>query len=646
MASMTTKIAQLFVGTEAAERNHLKRLEREQAQYGKNNKLVSRVTFEKCPPAPPSRFRFSKITDPLPLCRRPKPFIQLEPTPEPVPPVEENPKALIDIPPDASAIDMTDADVRRVCSSSALLDTVAWADNMPAMPEYEGHGRYRLARNVTDERRLECFRKHNASTTDFMLEQVRELDIPGVKPAVYDAFMDEKRRKEEAFKNPYDGTKQAEYIDTQNIDFRRGSLVTRGFSSSTLSNSCSSSALSRRRKSSSQSSAPAENSTRATSRQSSNGRIDLPTSLHKIDETVASAHFTRSKIEKPCEFNASGDPDNAVASDDDDDDEWSDAPSIPAIHASALSESLRHAQKRPAGSNTALNRPAVKDVVQNNPRPRQSSRPVYHRQHSRDHIRTDTKDIRTGTKDWYPQNKVLDDPVNDPSRVHNHFVPLNNVLDGPAWQPSEVLNHVRQVRFLDNPMAPHSRVHNRAGTEDREWYMQRVVENDPHPIKAQEHLQPYENKSFSTCAPNAKSWQSMKSKAASHMEQHMGRTVAASSGASNAAKANKQQPEDDWYDSDSDVPLELLVEPPPKPQPRTRGAKVVRFSTVAKAPDTRARGRARATTAVRDAESKADSTVVAAPEKLVGGRARSTTVIHRPIVPPVVEMTKDGAAAA
>jgi hypothetical protein len=578
------------------------------------------------------------------LCRRPKPFIQLEPTPEPTPPVKENPKALIDIPPDASAIDLTDADIRRVCSSSKLVDP-GWADNMPAMPEYEGHGRYRLARNVTDERRLECFRKHNASFTDFMLEQVRELDIPGVKPAVRDAFMDEKRRKEEAFKNRFDGTKQAEYIDTQNVDFRRGSLVTRGFSSSTLGSSCSSSALSSRRKSSSQSSALAENNTRATSRQSSNDQNNLSTSLHKIDDTVAVANFNRSKIEKPCEFNGKGDPDSAVASDDDDD-EWSDAPSVPAIHTSALSESLKHAQKRPVGSKTSLNRLATKDVVQNSPRPRHCSRPVYHRQHSREHIRTDTKDIRTGTRDWYPQNKVLDDPVNDPSRVHNHFVPLNNVLDAPIWQPSEVLNHVRQVRFMDNPIAPHSRVHNRAGTEDREQYMQRMVENDPHPIKAQEHLQPHENKSLATCAGDAKSWQSMKSKAASHMEEHMCRTVTASSAASHAAKANEQQSDDDWYDSDSDVPLELLVEPAPKPQPRARGAKVVRFSTNTKAPDKRSGGRARATTALRDVESNADFAVAEAPEKLAGGRARSTTVIHRPIVPPAVEVTKDGAPAA
>jgi hypothetical protein len=68
------------------------------------------------------------------------------------------------------------------------------------------------------------------------------------------------------------------------------------------------------------------------------------------------------------------------------------------------------------------------------------------------------------------------------------------------------------------------------------------------------------------------------------------RTVAASSGASDAAKAKEQQSEDGLHHSDSDVPLELLVEPAPKPQPRTRGAKVVRFSTFAEAAQARLKG--------------------------------------------------------
>ncbi|KPI39260.1 uncharacterized protein AB675_5029 [Cyphellophora attinorum] len=56
-----------------------------------------------------------------------------------------------------------------------------------------------------------------------------------------------------------------------------------------------------------------------------------------------------------------------------------------------------NALKRPAGSKTALNRPAFRDVAQNNPRPRHSSRPVYHCRRSRVHARTGANILSQGS---------------------------------------------------------------------------------------------------------------------------------------------------------------------------------------------------------------------------------------------------------
>lgn len=253
------------------------------------------------------------MTDPLPPRRPVKRDAEINPDMDmarsiqglqPAVPKESIPKAVINLLPDLTAADDREEDIKRAYRAHNLPNPEMYDVEMPPLPEMHGSGKYRMAKDVTREQRLEILRSSSTSDmTKLILPSIRSLDI--IHPETYEDLVPESESVK-SYSRPRTPAPALEYIDR-----RAGAIVQRGFSPSPFSSAGSTWVESRRKGSSISSTSTNESKL---SRQYS-AVSDQESPLQTISETEGKQP---AKKEKACTFEAGGDPESAIASDDED----------------------------------------------------------------------------------------------------------------------------------------------------------------------------------------------------------------------------------------------------------------------------------------------------------------------------------------
>lgn len=219
----------------AADRSESRRFERhhEQLKTAETLSKVTEVTREVVPSRMFSaRFMATRLlriaprtlsrpTDPLPLRRPRRPIVQTEPDPTLLARYKQNlPRK--DVFPQGPELPPKDSELSSKGSDAAL----------PPLPEMEGIGRYRMAKNISEGGKISNLRRAMSDMSPQMVEQVANLGLAEPRlvreaasrpPSPKSSF----RVSNSAPTPPPNPPRYLEYIDR-----RRGSLVQRGFSPS------------------------------------------------------------------------------------------------------------------------------------------------------------------------------------------------------------------------------------------------------------------------------------------------------------------------------------------------------------------------------------------------------------------------------
>lgn len=157
------------------------------------------------------------------------------PAEDPKPPMA--PLSAFELPPDLTANTLTQDDLRRAYSATNARDPKEFDVNMPALPEMEGVGKYRMAKNASDQHRISHLRRATSDLGPQMVDEIADLSI--VDPQLLRAAASRPpsptsssiRMTKSVPIKPPSPAKYVEYVDHH----RSGSLVQRGFSPSTSS---------------------------------------------------------------------------------------------------------------------------------------------------------------------------------------------------------------------------------------------------------------------------------------------------------------------------------------------------------------------------------------------------------------------------
>ncbi|KIW91295.1 uncharacterized protein Z519_08191 [Cladophialophora bantiana CBS 173.52] len=374
------KITQLIVGRAAAEKSEHKKLEKKYKEAETALKLVTEVAPEplpQCLSRPPSVYSaaISAISE---EARKPREGV-LRTTQRPnyerassTPAVTHvTPRRSPSGPPDITARSLSQEELKRNYSCDSFWDTKIHP--LPPMPEMTGFGKYRRAVNASPEWQLEHLHKHLYDMSDIICGHLGSQPPVGLDPETWNQYRTQHSRTTSFVSSRSSTTGLGVNASTEYLDPVTGTRITRGFSASTTSSAASSfkeGSISFRRDSSysksSMASPISDGDARGSRRPSRNSSyhtsITSMSHLAAISETQEPFPIFGRKIEKPCEFDANGSTENAVASDEDDELEWEDMLEVGGAIISNLTQRLDRTSSSRTMPHTksALTRPRTK----------------------------------------------------------------------------------------------------------------------------------------------------------------------------------------------------------------------------------------------------------------------------------------------
>lgn len=250
-----------------------------------------------------------------------------------------------EFPPDITTMDLTTDQMKRNYSCDDLLKWDRSKFPLPPMNTMRGFGRYRRAVNADPEW---CYANLKKQIKDIELLPLGQLDmamISGTSTESWEAVTNPLVRRDSVISCLSTAT------DSSAGQLEAGTRISRGFSPSGSSTRSSLSSLIHGRKGSNLStmnlppdidSAPLGCALKRTSTLLSERRDSGPlTTIEEVQTTDIATGEVRRKIEKPCDFTASGDPDSAVASDAEDEDVWTDVVETVPVKVSAITQMIK-----------------------------------------------------------------------------------------------------------------------------------------------------------------------------------------------------------------------------------------------------------------------------------------------------------------
>ncbi|KAH0843136.1 hypothetical protein AYO21_03427 [Fonsecaea monophora] len=371
------KITRLIVGRAVAERSEHKKLEKKYKEAEAALKLITEVAPEPLPQclSRPSSLWSAAIPE---EARKPREGV-LRTSQRPnyerscsTPAVNHvTPRRSPSGPPDITARSLSQEELKRNYSADSFWDTKIHP--LPPMPEMTGFGKYRRAVNASPEWQLEHLHKHLYDMSDIIVGHLGSLPPAGLDSGIWDEYRTHHARTTSFASSRSSTTGLESAVASEYLDPVTGTKITRGFSASTISSAASSfregSITFRRDSSFSKSSMASPMSdidvkgsrrpSRTSSYHTSMTSMNHLTSISEIQEPFTT--FPR-KIEKPCEFDANGNTESALASDEDEELEWEDMLEVGGANMSNLTKRLDRTSSSRAMSQMkpALTRPRTK----------------------------------------------------------------------------------------------------------------------------------------------------------------------------------------------------------------------------------------------------------------------------------------------
>lgn len=260
-------------------------------------------------------------------------------------------------PPDITARDLTPEELKRNYSCDNFWNVKE--QPLPPMPQMTGFGRYRRAVDASAQWQLEQIHRSlqdMGGLSGLVINHLGDCPPAGLDPDTWREYRAQHSRASSIASSRSSGSgfmmgSASEYLDTNT-----GTRVYRGFSSSTTSSAASSlreNSVHYRRDSglskASMTSPSSDGDVRRGHRSSRSSPYRLPSApsmshLTSISEMHEAVPNVLRKIEKPCEFDESGDTENALASDDEDDEDdefdWADMLEVGGGNTSNLTKRI------------------------------------------------------------------------------------------------------------------------------------------------------------------------------------------------------------------------------------------------------------------------------------------------------------------
>ncbi|OAP54416.1 hypothetical protein AYL99_11517 [Fonsecaea erecta] len=349
------KITRLIVGRALSERSEHKKLEKKYKEAEEALKLVTEVAPEPLPPcvSRPSSVWSAVVSEEarkpregvLRTAQRPN-YERASSTPAVT---HVTPRRSPSGPPDITARSLSQEELKRNYSSDSFWDTKIHP--LPPMPEMTGFGKYRRAVNASPEWQLENLHKHLYDMSDIIVGHLGSQPPVGLDQETWNQYRTQYARTTSFTSSRSSNADTGPTIAFEYQDPATGTKVTRGFSASTISSAASSfkedsisflndSSFSKSSMTSPVSDFDAKGSRRPSRASSYHTSITSMNHLTAIDETQEPfTNFPR-KIEKPCLFDANGNTESALASDEEDDLEWEDMLEVGGANMSNLTKRI------------------------------------------------------------------------------------------------------------------------------------------------------------------------------------------------------------------------------------------------------------------------------------------------------------------
>ncbi|KIW31520.1 hypothetical protein, variant [Cladophialophora immunda] len=371
------KITRLIVGRAVAERSEHKKLEKKYKEAEAALKLVTEVAPEPLPQclSRPSSLWSAAISEDsrkpregvLRTAQRPN-YERSSSTPAVT---HVTPRRSPSGPPDITARSLSQEELKRNYSSENFWDTKIHP--LPPMPEMTGFGKYRRAVNASPEWQLEHLHKHLYDMSDIIVGHLGSQPPVGLDPETWNQYRTQYARTTSFASSRSSTTGLESAIASEYLDPVTGTKITRGFSASTTSSAASSfkegsitfrrdSSFSKSSMTSPLSDVDVKGSRRPSRTSSYHASITSMHHLTAISEIQEPFTNLPRKIEKPCVFDANGNTESALASDEDEELEWEDMLEVGGANISNLTKRLDRTSSSRAMSHIkpALNRPRTK----------------------------------------------------------------------------------------------------------------------------------------------------------------------------------------------------------------------------------------------------------------------------------------------
>lgn len=255
-----------------------------------------------------------------------------------------------DFPPDITTMDLNADQKLRNYSCDDLLKWDKSKFPLPPLNQMSGFGRYRRSVNADPEWIYKNMQKQIKDLQGLPLGQLDMGHMSGISDESWRAFNDPWRRRDSVISTISTATdSSASHLDP-------GKRLSRGFSPSASSTKSSHTSHTHVRQGSNLSTmnlpedvdstlpplALKRTSTLLSERRTSGSPL---TTIEEMQTVDIPASEMRRKIERPCHFTVSGDPDSAVASDAEDEDAWTDVISAVPSKVSVIAQMLKEEKK-------------------------------------------------------------------------------------------------------------------------------------------------------------------------------------------------------------------------------------------------------------------------------------------------------------
>lgn len=254
------------------------------------------------------------------------------------------------------------------------------------MPQMTGFGRYRRAVNAPAQWQMDHLHQTMHDMGSVIVNHLGDCPPAGLDPETWREYRAHHSRTSSIESSRSSGSGAAQTTPMEYFDASTGTRVSRGFCPSTTSSAASSlrdgsvhhrrdSSMSKTSMTSSVSDEDVRHSRRP--RRMSPYRHTSMTSmspLTAISETQEASQIVPRKVEKPCEFEAGGNTESAVASDNDDELDWADL--LVVGGGGNASNLTRRLERTSSTANTGLTLAKQRTNSQERPKSRASKRAV------------------------------------------------------------------------------------------------------------------------------------------------------------------------------------------------------------------------------------------------------------------------------